>query len=102
MIAKQKEQWIELCELVPNEATMRADYVWEASYETAILETDDKKLADYIRLAKQAIEKRVQELQMDHGGTPEERQAITDALGGLKVLRRELARRIPVTGSITA
>jgi hypothetical protein len=28
---------------------------------------------------------------MDHGGTPEERQAIDDAISGMKVLRREAA-----------
>jgi hypothetical protein len=30
---------------------------------------------------------------MDHGGTPEERQALSDALVGLMILRRELERR---------
>jgi hypothetical protein len=72
---------------------MKADYVWDDSYKAAILETDDKKLGERIHVAKGAIDMRLQELQSDHGGTPEERQAITDALGGLQVLRRELERR---------
>jgi hypothetical protein len=59
----------------------------------AVLETDDKKMVEHIRVAKGAIDARLHELQLDHGGTPEERQAITDALGGLQVLRRELERR---------
>jgi hypothetical protein len=63
------------------------------SYKAAVLETDDKKLGERIHAAKGAIDMRLQELQSHHGGTPEERQAITDALGGLQVLRRELERR---------
>ena len=31
------------------------------------------------------------ELQLDHGGTPEERQAIEDAVHDLNALRKELA-----------
>ena len=72
---------------------MRADYVWQASYEAAILETDDNKLPNRLQAAKAAIDNRLHDLQRDHGGTPEERQAITDALGGLNVLRRELQIR---------
>jgi hypothetical protein len=78
---------------------MKAHYVWEESYKAAILETDDKKLREHLQAAKAAIDDRLHELQMDHGGTPEERQAIADALGGLNVLRRELQIRSPGTGS---
>jgi hypothetical protein len=81
---------------------MRADYVWEESYNAAVLETDDTKMPNRLRAAKGAIDTRLQELQMDHGGTPEERLAITDALAGLYVLRRELERRIQETGSSNA
>jgi hypothetical protein len=78
---------------------MKAHYVWEESYQAAILETDDKKLQNHIQAAKAAIDNRLHELQFDHGGTPEERQAITDALGGLSVLRRELQMRSHGGGS---
>ncbi len=81
---------------------MKAHYVWEESYQAAILETDDKKLQNRIQAAKAAIDNRLHELQFDHGGTPEERQAITDALGGLNVLRRELQIRSQETGSSKA
>ena len=81
---------------------MRADYVWVESYNAAVIETDDKKLPERIHVAKNAIDTRLHELQMDHGGTPEERLAITDALGGLNVLRRELERRNQETGSSKA
>jgi hypothetical protein len=72
---------------------VRARYIWEESYQAAILETNDTKLHKRILDAKAAIDTRLHELRMDHGGTPEERQAITDALAGLSVLRRELQVR---------
>ena len=73
---------------------MRPDYVWDELYKAAVLETDDTKLADRIRAAKGAIDKRLQEILSDHGSTLEERQAISDALAAISVLRRELERRI--------
>lgn len=81
---------------------MRAEYIWEASYKAAFLENDSSKLPDQIRAAKRAIDTRLHELQMDHGGIAEERQAISDALTGLNVLRIELERRIQETGSSRA
>jgi hypothetical protein len=72
---------------------MKADYAWQEPYEDAILETDDGKLAKRLQVAKAGIDTRLQELQMDHQGTPEEQQAISDALKGLDVLRRELETR---------
>jgi len=67
---------------------MRARYVWEGLYEAAILETDDEKLPQRVRATKAAIDVRLQEMQLDHGGSPEERRALADALAGLIVLRR--------------
>lgn len=81
---------------------MNADYVWKESYKTAVLETDDTKLTNRIQAAKGAIDERLQEMQMDHVGTPEERQVITDALAGLNVLRRESERRSQDTSSNNA
>jgi hypothetical protein len=81
---------------------MRADYVWQGSYQAAILETDDNKLPNSLEAAKAAIDNRIHELQTDHGGTPEEWQAITDALGGLNVLRRELQIHSHEMGSSNA
>jgi hypothetical protein len=40
-----------------------------------------------------AITGRLYEFPQDHGGTPEEKQALKDALAGLTVLRREVAAR---------
>jgi hypothetical protein len=81
---------------------MRADWVWQESYQAAILETDDKKLQNRLQAAKAAIDDRLHELQFDYGGTPEERQAIADALGGLNILRRELQICSHETGSSNA
>ena len=81
---------------------MKADDVWQELYKAAVLETDDKNLPNRIRAAKAAIDARLHELQLDHGGTPEERQAITDALHGLTVLRSELETRSRDTGSRNA
>jgi hypothetical protein len=41
-------------------------------YAAAILETDDTKLPNRLHVAKVAIDDRLHELQLDHGGSPEE------------------------------
>jgi len=78
---------------------MRFKYVWEDLYRDAIVETDDQKLRTRVEEAKSAIDSRLHVLQLDHGGTPDERQAITDALQGLNVLRREMEIRADKEGS---
>jgi hypothetical protein len=81
---------------------MQADYVWTEPYQAAMLQTDDGKLRECLRAAKAAIDDQLHELQLDHGGTPEERQAISDALSNLNVIRRELESRSQDTGSSNA
>jgi len=78
---------------------MCAGYPWQESYKAAIVETNVMKLRERIQSAKAAIDTRLHDLQLDHGGTPEERQAITDALNGLNFLRRELENRSRETDS---
>jgi len=46
-----------------------------------------------LEAARAAIKTRLRELQMDHGGTREEQQALSDALAGLRVLEREIEGR---------
>jgi hypothetical protein len=73
-------------------------YDWERGYIDAILETDDDKLATRIAAAELTMLARVDLLNMDHGGTPEERCALTTALVGLHKLRihqRKMAMRSP-------
>jgi hypothetical protein len=64
-------------------------YAWEKDYIAAILETDDQKLAEVVASAESAMLARVDELNMDHGGTPEERESLLTALAGLQTLRSE-------------
>ncbi len=68
---------------------MSATYDWQQHYEAAILETDRSRLPTLIRAAETAIHTRVKELETDHAGSAEERQAIEDALAGLRVLQKE-------------
>jgi hypothetical protein len=61
-------------------------YTWYEAYKSAILETDRTKIPERLRSAELEIHERQHILSLDHGGTPEERQAIDDALNGMKVL----------------
>ena len=45
-----------------------------------------------IETAEAALRQRKHEFDLDHGGTPEENQAIADAMRGLKVLRSDAAK----------
>jgi len=67
-----------------------------------LLGTDDAKLVTRLPAAKAAIDARLHDLQLNDGGTLEERQAISDALAGLNVLRRDLQARSQETGSSEA
>jgi hypothetical protein len=66
-------------------------YPWYESYRAAILETDWTKMQERLRSAELEIHQRQHILSLDHGGTPEERQAIANALNGVKGLRIESA-----------
>jgi len=62
---------------------------WPEVYQAALLETDWSKMEQRLQAAESAIHERERELSLDHGGTPEERQAIADAARGLTTLRKE-------------
>ena|ERR1700730_3350877 len=64
-------------------------YEWYENYKAAVLETEWSKMEQRIEAAEAAIRQREHDLSLDHGGTPEERQAIADALNGLNVLRQD-------------
>ena len=66
-------------------------YVWYESYKAVVLETDWTKMHDRIQSAECKMHDRQRELSADHGGTPEERQAILNALKGMRTLRTEVA-----------
>jgi hypothetical protein len=90
--------------IVPKGTTMT--YVWYEAYKAAILETDWTKMQQRLKSADSAIQERQRVLAMDHGGTPEERQAIADALNGMNCLRMEVgewqAQRSPDSGTTTS
>ena len=68
---------------------MSRRYQWEEYYEAAILETDRFRLPAVIKTAQTAINSRIEELEKDHQGTPEERDAIASALAGIRILQQE-------------
>ena len=65
---------------------IKTKYGWQELYATALLETDWLKIEEKIQVAENAIRVRLHD-----GGTPEENQAIEDALNGLSVLRKDVA-----------
>jgi hypothetical protein len=67
-------------------------YTWQWCYEVAITETDRTHLPALITAAQAAIDARIAEIKAMNDGTPEERQAITDARSGLRVLINELGQ----------
>ena len=69
---------------------MTWQYGWQRFYEAAIVETNPSRLPVVIQSAQAAIDARIQQLAQDHHGTPDERQAISDAIAGLDFLRKEL------------
>jgi hypothetical protein len=71
---------------------MTAIYKWYESYKAALLETDWSKMPERIQAAEAALSQREREFDLDHGGTPEENQAIADAMRGLTVLRNDAVK----------
>jgi hypothetical protein len=66
-------------------------YVWYESYKAVVLETDWTKMHERFQSAESKINDRKRVLSLDHGGTPDERQAIANALDALGTLRTEVA-----------
>lgn len=69
---------------------IKTKYGWQELYATAVLETDWSKIEEKIQAAEEGIGARLHEFSLNHGGTPEENQAIEDALHGLKLLRSDV------------
>jgi hypothetical protein len=70
---------------------MTETYKWHEVYRAALLETDWSKIEEKVQVAEDGIKVRLHEFSLNHGGTPEENQAIVDALHGLDILRKEVA-----------
>jgi hypothetical protein len=61
---------------------------WLPAYKAALLELDPTEMQTRIRVAQDAIQRRMQVLAQDHRDV-EEKMAIADALNGLAMLERE-------------
>lgn len=68
---------------------------WQRFYEAAMLETNRVRLPGLIRAAQAAIDARVAQLRESHQDSAAERQAIADALAGLRLLREEVSGTKP-------
>jgi hypothetical protein len=62
---------------------------WQGPYLVALMETDEKKLAELVEHAESAMLSRMQVIQSSSDG--EEKLALEDALSALNVLKRETA-----------
>ena len=60
-------------------------YKWHEVYKAALLETDWTKMEERIQEAEAALHARKNEFDLNHGGTPEENQAIENSLNGLMI-----------------
>ena len=69
---------------------IQTKYGWQELYATALLETDWTKIEEKIQAAEHGIGARLHEFSLNHGGTPEENQAIVDAMNGLDILRQDV------------
>lgn len=78
---------------------MQRTYDWQRPYEAAILETDRSRLPKLIADAQAAINARLAALHSNANGDAngagdsldEEKQAIADALAGIRILIREIS-----------
>ena len=72
-----------------REIKVLTSYSWQESYQAALLETDWTKMQDRVQTAESEIHKRRLVLSQDHSATPEEREALVNAMSGLRVLRMD-------------
>ena len=66
-------------------------YDWQEPYREALLEADWTKIEGRIQAAESAMKGKLQQVSQNRGGTPEEKQALEDAMHALRVLKREVA-----------
>ena len=76
-----------------REIKVPTSYSWHESYQAAVLETDWTKMQERVQTAESEIHQRRLVLSQDHGGTDEERAALVNAMGGLRVLRMNVTRK---------
>ena len=74
-----------------REIRVPTSYSWQDAYRAALLETDWTKMQERVQTAESEIHKRRLLPSQDHGGTSEEREALVNAISGLRVLRMDAA-----------
>jgi|ERR1700732_1394853 hypothetical protein len=74
-----------------REIRVATSYSWYDSYRAALLEADWTKMEERIQTAESEIHKRRLILSQDHRGTEEEREALVNAIQGLRILRIDAA-----------
>ena len=62
-------------------------YSWQQSYQAALLETDWTKMQERVQTAESEVHKRRLVLSQDCDGTPEEREALVNAMSSLRILQ---------------
>ena len=72
-----------------REIRVPTSYSWQESYQAALLETDWTKMVELVQAAESEIHKRRLQLSKAQNGTQEEREAVVNALNGLRVLRMD-------------
>ena len=70
---------------------MTETYKWHESTKPLCSKRTGRIIEPKIQAAENGIGARLHEFSLNHGGTPEENQAIVDALHGLDILRKEVA-----------
>lgn len=66
------------------------EYSWYQSYRSAVLETDKPKMKARLLIAEYEMVARLRILAQNGGGRLEEREALADALNGIKTRRIEV------------
>ena len=74
-----------------REIKVLTSYSWQESYQAALLESDWTKMVELVQKAESDLHERRLELAHHHNGTQEEREAVVNALNGLRVLRMDAA-----------
>lgn len=69
---------------------MKTESAWFEKYNAAVLETNWTRLKGQIQAAESAIHDRQLGLFVDHGGSLEERDAMANALQGLRLLEEDV------------
>jgi hypothetical protein len=66
-------------------------YGWQRFYQAAIMEDNPSRLPLLLQSAQAAIDARLQQIAQNHHDSADEKQALSDAVAGLNLLRNKLS-----------